>query len=321
MTRAASRLGVVQPALSSTLAKLETESGQKLFNRTSAGLQPTDAGRLMYRLFLPIMHDFSRAQDVMAGLGDKMFGRVSVGMLSSLVYNIAAPTLIHILNDCPDVEVSIKEGYSQPLIDLVLSGEIEAALINRQRDSFGLSSIPVLEEELHLVTGVAFPRSFDQGVSLAEVAKFNLILPSSQNTLRSIVEFQAREKGISLVPKLSVDSLTTIISLVETGKWVTILPRVSATTGLASGVLRSYPIESPRLTRSLQWVHQPRRPLSAPTAKFIQVANAFLHQAASLTQRSKETRGREWQDGGSLWDKFLTPETQSNCGDDQNRTS
>ena len=63
VTRAARRLNIVQPALSMQIAKLEEEVGHKLFVRTPQGMQPTSEGRRMYRLFLPVLSDFSRARE------------------------------------------------------------------------------------------------------------------------------------------------------------------------------------------------------------------------------------------------------------------
>lgn len=62
VTRAAKRLNIVQPALSMQIAKLEEELRQQLFERSAHGMSPTAAGRLMYRLFLPIMRDIAHAR-------------------------------------------------------------------------------------------------------------------------------------------------------------------------------------------------------------------------------------------------------------------
>ena len=51
LTRAATRLGVTQPALSAMLRKLEEEVGAELFHRTGRGVELTDAGRaFLYEL-------------------------------------------------------------------------------------------------------------------------------------------------------------------------------------------------------------------------------------------------------------------------------
>src|ERR1700757_3065173 len=51
VTRAARQLNIAQPALSMQIAKLETEIRQKLFERGPHGMPPTEAARLMYRLY------------------------------------------------------------------------------------------------------------------------------------------------------------------------------------------------------------------------------------------------------------------------------
>src|SRR5579864_5563079 len=63
VTRAAKRLNIVQPALSMQISKLEAELRQTLFERGPHGMTPTEAARLMYRLYTPIMRDIDHARE------------------------------------------------------------------------------------------------------------------------------------------------------------------------------------------------------------------------------------------------------------------
>src|SRR5215467_14879786 len=47
-TRAAQRLGITQPSLSSQIKQLETEMGTPLLRRETRGVELTDAGKLMF---------------------------------------------------------------------------------------------------------------------------------------------------------------------------------------------------------------------------------------------------------------------------------
>ena len=84
VTRAAKRLHIVQPALSMQIAKLEDELHQQLFERGADGMAPTAAGRLMYRLFLPIMRDLAHARQQLVQRDEVVTGHVGIGLIASI---------------------------------------------------------------------------------------------------------------------------------------------------------------------------------------------------------------------------------------------
>src|SRR5690606_15091168 len=94
VTRAAKRLNIVQPALSMQIAKLEEALGQRLFERSTQGMQPTAAGRQMYRLFLPILRDFAHAREQILRTDGELSGHVSVGMIASVAQGVLSDALL-----------------------------------------------------------------------------------------------------------------------------------------------------------------------------------------------------------------------------------
>jgi DNA-binding transcriptional LysR family regulator len=93
VTRAAQRVHVVQPALSTQIAKLERELNHKLFERAPKAMEPTAAARTLFRLVRPILRDLAQAREQMALLSSTVSGRVTVGVLSSLASSIV-PTVL-----------------------------------------------------------------------------------------------------------------------------------------------------------------------------------------------------------------------------------
>src|ERR1700739_4438004 len=82
-TRAAERLWVAQPGLSTQIRRLETELGVRLFDRHSRGVEMTDAGELLLeraRGVLAAAHKASATgEDVRAGLSGTLRLGVSSG--------------------------------------------------------------------------------------------------------------------------------------------------------------------------------------------------------------------------------------------------
>ena len=284
MTRAAQRLNVVQPTLSMQLSKLEDELGQVLFERRKQGLQPTAAGRLMYRLFVPILRQVDDAKAQLTQLSNVVTGQVSFGLLSSLAESILPEVLRRFHEIYPAIEVTISVGYSTNLIDWVASGHLDAAVINKPRGKMSLATEMVAEEDMLLVAGKDQGPRFPAGIKLSRLAEmdFSLILPTRRHGLRGIIDATLHQEGIVLVPKFEVDALTAIFRVMETSNFVSILPRILVQKAAMEGRLSICPILSPSIMRQVVRIHHPGKPLTAPARALLDLVNDEIRKVLTL---------------------------------------
>jgi len=128
-SRAAWALGLAQPTVSARVQALEQTVGGQLFVRGSRGVTLTDLGVS----FLPYAR---RALEVLdagvtvaleAQAGQR--GRVSIGVLESLSGSFLGPGLAQFHAAYPQVEVLVRAGRHEQLIELLLDGVVGIALI------------------------------------------------------------------------------------------------------------------------------------------------------------------------------------------------
>jgi DNA-binding transcriptional LysR family regulator len=271
VTRAAHRLNIVQPALSMQIAKLEEQIGQQLFERTKQGMVPTAAARQMYRLFLPIMREFTNAQAQLQNSDGAIRGHVSIGLIASVTEGVLAETLAAFSGKYPEVGVKVADGYTNTLIDWVAGGQLDAAIVNKPRRPLALDMEHIMDEEMVLITSASNPSPPPQQLTLRELCSLNLplVLPTRGHGLRSNIDGFAQSENVELVPKFEIDSLVTTVKLVEQTQLATIVPRVAVHRQLSAGSLRSHTIVSPRLVRRVVSVSHPRRPLNPATKLFL----------------------------------------------------
>jgi DNA-binding transcriptional LysR family regulator len=281
VTRAAHRLNIVQPALSMQIARLEEQVGQQLFERTKQGMVPTAAGRQMYKLFLPIMRDFSNAYAEMQS-SDAIRGQVNIGLIASVTEGVLVDTLSEFSRRHPEVGVSVADGYTSALVDWVTGGRLDAAIINKPRRPLALDVEHIVDEEMILITGAAAGTGPGSAVpdrlSLRELTALDLplVLPTRGHGLRGTIDAFADSESIELQPKFEIDSLVTTAKLVEQTRVATIIPRIAVHRQLDEGTLRAHTITSPRMVRRMVSVSHPRRPLSPAARLFVAMLAANL---------------------------------------------
>jgi DNA-binding transcriptional LysR family regulator len=119
-TRAAKRLGVSPSALSHSLRGLEERIGVRLLARTTRSVATTEAGEQLLSRVRPAFGDIHQAFDEVAGLRDRMAGRVRLLLPRSAAMIALVPKLAEFARDYPEVILDVTTDNSR--MDLVAAG-------------------------------------------------------------------------------------------------------------------------------------------------------------------------------------------------------
>ncbi len=227
-TRAAIELDVAQPALSRQVRLLEVELRQTLLVRNGRGAVPTEAGKLLLDHGRGILHQVERAREDLGRLRGGLAGRVALGLPSSVARAMTVPLTRAFREALPEARLSISEGLSSALQEGLTSGRLDIVVLYNAQPSRELDLMPLLEEELVLVR--ARPPGLHEDppagpVTLAEVARLPLVIPTRGNAVRMYVEAEMADIGCRPNVVLEIDGVSAILDLVLDGAGCAILSR------------------------------------------------------------------------------------------------
>jgi DNA-binding transcriptional LysR family regulator len=127
-TRAAERLWVAQPGLSTQIRRLESELGVRLFERRPRGVDLTDAGEL----FLDRARKAVAAAELARSIGDDLraglVGTIRLGIVTGAGWPHLGELLGRFGRDRPDVELTVVESYAGALLRDLRDGRLDAVL-------------------------------------------------------------------------------------------------------------------------------------------------------------------------------------------------
>jgi LysR family transcriptional regulator, nitrogen assimilation regulatory protein len=227
-TRAGHALGVAQPALSRQVRLLELELRQNLLVRNGRGAQPTEAGRLLLEHGRGILHQLDRAKDDLGRLRGGLSGRVAIGLPPSVARVLAVPLTRAFRDNLPQAQLSITEGLSGALQEGLISGRLDLAMLYNAQASRELDCTALLEEDLLLVCAREAGQSMQKSLpplSLREVSRMALVIPTKPNAIRMHVEAEMGRIGRKPKIALEIDGVAAILALVAEGAGAAILSR------------------------------------------------------------------------------------------------
>ena len=277
LTQAADLLHIAQPALSQQIVTLEAEVRQQLLVRTKRGVTPTEAGRTLYRHAQVILRQCEQAQLEMTAEGPGVAGPVSVGLAPGTAAAMLGLPLIRTLRiRHPGIVLYLNENYGTVLSELIMNGRMDLAVLYGNRDVHGLNFLPLLEEELFLVSNAP-----DTGpVQLVSLQEVELFLPRPYNIVRKLVDEHFLRAGMTARVVAEVESAMTLKAVVAEGLGATILPASMAHEMADNARLHCRRIVDPVIQVPLTLCESDHLPLSEPA---LAVKAILMELAAGLT--------------------------------------
>src|SRR6516165_3781677 len=116
-TKAATKLGVSQSALSQTIRQFEARLGVRLLTRTTRSVAPTEAGERLLQTVEPRFEEIEAELAAVTELREKPAGTIRITATEYAADAILLPKLAKLLRAYPDIKVEIIIDYG--LTDIV----------------------------------------------------------------------------------------------------------------------------------------------------------------------------------------------------------
>ncbi|MDP9157740.1 MAG: LysR substrate-binding domain-containing protein [Pseudomonadota bacterium] len=265
LSRAAALLGVSQSMLTRHIQFLEQELGVHLLYRNGHGVLLTDTGKLFLSLANDILDRSDALQSQMEALRTIPGGTVTMGIPPMLGEFLLVPLTRRFRAEFPEVRLTLREGVSGYLLEWLLAGQLDIAVLYNVSALNTVSIEPLLSDEMLLIGApdAITPAQTDEPIAFAEAVRLPWILPAKPHGLRMVAETAATTRSLALNIAMEVDAMMAIFDLVEAGEGYSIAPYAAIRRRLERGTLRARPIKEPALSGTLSIAFSPRKEATA----------------------------------------------------------
>ncbi len=276
-TKAADDLGISQPSLSEQIAKLEQSLGAALFERLNRRIELTPLGDAILGKAQALLEDAAALPEHFERAREGVHGPLRVGSIPTILPYFLAPLLKGFTEQCPDVDLHLREGTTSELVAQVLDGMIDVAVLSLPVEGAGLVMKELFRDPLFLAVPEGHPLAAADKVPLRRLASERLLILKDGHCLRDeTLEICDRARA-RFAGQVEADQFLTIFELIRAGFGVSIVPEMAR--GLSSGC-RLIEIE-PKASRRVGYIRLERRYLS----KALEAFTGYLRD--SVLQRNQ----------------------------------
>lgn len=272
-TRAATRLGVTQSALSQTIRNLENQLDIRLLARTTRSVTPTQAGERLLESVGRHFDDIEAELSLLTEFRDKPVGTVRITCGDHVLRNVLLPKLTPLLRQYPDIhmEFDVNYGFRDIVADRFDAGVRLGDTIDKD-----MIAVPISTElRMAAVASPAYFKRNSRPQSPHDLIHHNCInqrFPSSGGLYVWEFEHQGQELNVRVEGQLVLNTSTAIVDAAVQGLGIAFLPEDEFSPHLQEG----------RLERVLEewcepfagyYLYYPSR--RQPTTAFSMVLNAL----------------------------------------------
>ena len=267
-SRAAEVLQLTQPSITARIQGLERELGEELFERSGRGVKLTDGGHVFLPYVERILQTLREGRDAVEDVRNVQLGSLRLGSALTISTYVLPKMLHDFCQRYSGVEVIVRTGRSEQVLNMLLSDEVQVALV-RAINNPELESIHLYDDEIALVAYPGHAFAVSGRATIAEAAAEPIVLFDRGSSYYGLINNFFRQAGVIPNVAMELDSLEATKRMVEEGLGIALVPLVTVERELESGVLVKIDIDQEPITRPISLVYRANRKRPRAVQAFI----------------------------------------------------
>ncbi len=244
LLRAASALGISQPALTRSLQDSEQALGLKLFQRHARGVTATQAGEAVWETARRILAELGRLEEALDRLSSPVSGTIALGALPVAAVGLLPGVMASLKATHPALVVRLVQGRTEELLPLLASGELDL-IVGRLYDPLspdGFHRESLYDEPISVLARDGHPILDLESPPVDALSRYDLVLPTMSQRMGQEIEHLLHARGLLPAGCLRSSSVGFIRELLHSTNALTICPRMMMGGDLLRGTIRVVPI-------------------------------------------------------------------------------
>lgn len=194
ISKAAEELFVSQSAVTQSIKKIESELGEKLFNRQKTGVELTESGKTLFNYLDDNITRIENAEIIFSQYIDLEKGTLRIGGGSTILSSLIVAPLAEFLKKYPKINVSLINGKTTTMVDKLSVGELDiVALYLPFENSNSKVQITNMKKSSYCLYVSKEYYEKNPIKSLKDIKNHNVIIPRIASNKHKIFEFLMKD--------------------------------------------------------------------------------------------------------------------------------
>jgi LysR family transcriptional regulator, cyn operon transcriptional activator len=222
--KAADKLHITQPALSSQIKQLEQELNTELFVRVGRGVKLSENGELVLISAQKILNEVALLQESVSDIEAGEAGTLKIGVLQSINSLYLRSLVAEFDRNNPNISLQIEELTNHNIEKKVINGDIDIGIgFILQKDYPDIKFEKLFDEKWKLIISPTYA-NLANAIMAGETHPLKAVLLSEYFETRKIVDKYFADNKIKYTNVTEVNNISSILDLVEGGASFSILP-------------------------------------------------------------------------------------------------
>ncbi|RIY31871.1 transcriptional regulator [Psittacicella hinzii] len=252
VSRAAQKLNLTQPAVSSILAKLRDKFDDPLFIRTATGLMPTERALSLAEPVKRILHDIERLVAIPEFDPSLLERTFKIAATDNITRRLVLPLTQHLLKISPKIKIAFLSAQGRDLEELLRKGELDLVIVAESAMPVNLRAKVLYHEHYVCVMSKTHPLA-SQELDLEAFCAYQQVLVSYWGgNFQGATDLALREVNKQREVVLSINNFLLLPEILRKSDYIAIAPAhlVTANDEL---VVKKPPIEVKGYNKLMGW--------------------------------------------------------------------
>ena len=249
------KLHVSQSAISRQILLLEEELGEPLFLRVGRQVRMTPAAEALVQLGQRVFLD---VRDTVGAITDRtrtLRGTLRLAGGMTVCLYVFPPLLKYLKRVHPKLDIRLTVATATRSVEEIRAGRVDAGLLTLPVDESDLVTVPVLREELLVLTMPTHPLAKKKKIQASDLSGQPFVLFEPGSATRGVIDAFFLTEKVEPIVMMDTENVEIIKAMVKTGLGIGIVPYQAIAREVRAGQFFCARIEGHELIRETGWVY------------------------------------------------------------------
>lgn len=281
-TRAADKLAISQPALTSTIHQLEALIDVELFQRTTRKVTLSPDGEEFLPTAERLINDFEQAILAVHANAKRRKGLVGIAVLPSIAIRLLPRVLENFRQSHPSIRVNLRDDNARGVQRQVLRNEVDFGISNLWEDRPELEYTPLFRDPVGAVLLADHPLAQEASpLPWSKLKGYSFAAMSHDTGVNALLNTTEGLPESVYSPDFEVLTLVALTGIIEAGLAVTALPKLAMPRFSEPGLVFKE-LTDPFVERQVFIITRKNEPLSKSAQIVLELLSAALAEPEQL---------------------------------------